>query len=242
VNDKTDLSLLQINRFMSWRDMVITPLVSGGILLTAGVASWWLHARFGFDSFLTFAAFFILQTAFTLVVLKVLRLVLPMKEGIYSYAEEPLAAFAWNLYGYLCITHLNLFYDKILLPIPFRKPFFQLMGARIGRGIVPISGQLLDPHLISLGANAHIGEDALLTPHAVTSDNRLYVKRIEIGENAMIGAKSVLMPGVRVGKGAMVNAMSLVTTNTEIPPYEVWGGVPARKLRTLHPNGGSTKT
>ncbi len=226
---------------MSWRDMVITPLISGGILLAAGIVAWWLHTRFGFDSFLTFVAFFILQTAFTLVVLKILRVVLPMKEGVYSYAEEPLAAFAWNLYGYLCITHLNLFYDKILLPIPFRKPFFQLMGARIGGGIVPISGQLLDPHLITLGANAHIGEDALLTPHAVTSDNRLYIKRIEIGENVMIGAKSILMPGVRVGKGAMVNAMSLVATDTEIPPCEVWGGVPARKLRTLHPEEGAAK-
>ncbi len=83
------------------------------------------------------------------------------------------------------------------------------MGASIGGGIVPISGQLLDPQLITIGANAHIGEDAMLTPHAVTSDNHLYIAKITIGANVMIGAKSTLMPGVTVGEGAMVYAISL---------------------------------
>ncbi|MFW5427517.1 MAG: acyltransferase [Methylophagaceae bacterium] len=107
------------------------------------------------------------------------------------------------------------------------------MGAQVGEGIIPLSGQLLDPHLITLGSNAHIGEDAMLTPHAVTSDNQLYIGKIIIGENAMIGAKSTLMPGVKVGDGAMVNAMSLVTMNTIIPANEIWGGIPARKLKTI---------
>ncbi|MDQ7073165.1 MAG: DapH/DapD/GlmU-related protein [Gammaproteobacteria bacterium] len=73
----------------------------------------------------------------------------------------------------------------------------------------------------------------MLTPHAVTSDNQLYIGKITIGEEVMIGAKSTLMPGVTIGKGAMVNAMSLVTMNTVIPEYEIWGGIPARKLGSI---------
>jgi len=220
------------NRFMSWRDMVFTPLVSGSIITLAVVSTWLIQQRYLLDSFLCFVAFFILQTLFTLIALKILRIVLPMKEGTYNYQDHPLACFGWNLYGFLCITHLNLFYDKILLPIPFRKGFYQLMGSSIGGGIIPISGQLLDPHLITLGTNSHIGEDAMLTPHAVTSDNKLYIAKITIGPNAMIGVKSTLMPGVKVGEGAMINAMSLVTMNTVIPANEIWGGIPARKLKT----------
>lgn len=210
--------------------MVFTPLISGSILLAAGLATWVLQSQFGGDSFLVFVTFFILQTAFTLIALKILRVFLPMKNGVYQYSTHPVECFGWNLYGFLCITHLNLFYDKILLPIPFRKGFYQLMGARIGGGIVPISGQLLDPHLITIGENAHIGEDAMITPHAVTADNKIYIGEISIGAGAMIGAKSTLMPGVQVGDGAMVNAMSLVTMNTLINAGEVWGGIPARKL------------
>jgi len=227
----------QENRFMSWRDMIFTPLISGSIIGLAVFVTWLLYERFSLDSFLCFSSFFILQTIFTLVVLKILRIFLPMKEGVYRYETHPIDCFGWNLYGFLCIVHLNLFYDKILLPIPFRKGFYQLMGASIGGGIVPISGQLLDPQLITLGANAHIGEDAMLTPHAVTSDNQLYIAKITIGENVMIGAKSTLMPGVTVGDGAMVNAMALVTMNTTIPPNEIWGGIPARKLKTIESSG-----
>ncbi len=218
---------------MSWRDMVFTPLVSATIIALAIFVTWLLYQHFALDSFLCFLVFFIFQTIFTLITLKILRLFLPIEEGVYSYQTHPLECFGWNLYGFLCITHLNLFYDKILLPIPFRKGFYQLMGAQIGGGIIPISGQLLDPHLISLGSNTHIGEDALLTPHAVTSDNKLYIGRIIIGENTMIGAKSTIMPGVKIGNGAMVNAMSLVTMNTVIADNEIWGGIPARKLKVI---------
>ncbi len=218
---------------MSWRDMVFTPLVSATIIALAIFVTWLLYQHFALDSFLCFLVFFIFQTIFTLITLKILRLFLPIEEGVYSYQTHPLECFGWNLYGFLCITHLNLFYDKILLPIPFRKGFYQLMGAQIGGGIIPISGQLLDPHLISLGSNTHIGEDALLTPHAVTSDNKLYIGRIIIGENTMIGAKSTIMPGVEIGNGAMVNAMSLVTMNTVIADNEIWGGIPARKLKVI---------
>lgn len=73
----------------------------------------------------------------------------------------------------------------------------------------------------------------MLTPHAVTSDNKLYIGKTIIGENAMIGAKSTIMPGVKIGNSAMINAMSLVTMNTVIPANEIWGGIPARKLKLI---------
>jgi carbonic anhydrase/acetyltransferase-like protein (isoleucine patch superfamily) len=50
---------------------------------------------------------------------------------------------------------------------------------------------------------------------------------VHIAAGAVIGAKSVVMPGVRVGERATIKAMSLVPTNSVIPPGEVWGGVPA---------------
>ena len=38
------------------------------------------------------------------------------------------------------------------------------------------------------------------------------------------------MPGVTVGEYSVINAMSLVPANTNIPPYEIWGEIPAKTL------------
>jgi acetyltransferase-like isoleucine patch superfamily enzyme len=45
-----------------------------------------------------------------------------------------------------------------------------------------------------------------------------------------IGVGAIILPGVRIGEGAIVGAGAVVTC--DIPPYEVWAGVPARKIRT----------
>ena len=44
-----------------------------------------------------------------------------------------------------------------------------------------------------------------------------------------IGAGAIILPGVRVGEGAIVGAGAVVTG--DIPPFEVWAGVPAHKIR-----------
>lgn len=61
---------------------------------------------------------------------------------------------------------------------------------------------------------------------------------VHIGQNARIGANSTLMPGVHVGRYAVVSAGSVVTLN--VPPYAIVSGNPARitgyvdSLKTLH--------
>lgn len=50
-----------------------------------------------------------------------------------------------------------------------------------------------------------------------------------VGNDVWIGRESVIMPGARIGDGAIVAARSLVTG--EVPPYSVVGGNPARLIR-----------
>ena len=54
---------------------------------------------------------------------------------------------------------------------------------------------------------------------------------VEIMEGAFIGAHSIILKGVTVGKNSIVGAGSVVTGN--IPDHEVWAGNPARKVRDL---------
>lgn len=50
-----------------------------------------------------------------------------------------------------------------------------------------------------------------------------------IGNDVWIGRESVIMPGVKIGDGAIIAAYSVVAK--EVPPYSVFGGNPARFIK-----------
>lgn len=52
---------------------------------------------------------------------------------------------------------------------------------------------------------------------------------VKIGDHAWLSARVTVLPGVTVGEGAVIAAGSVVTK--DVPPYALYGGVPARKLR-----------
>ncbi len=55
---------------------------------------------------------------------------------------------------------------------------------------------------------------------------------ITIGDGAWIGARATILPGVRIGAGAVVAAGALVTS--DVPEDGLVAGVPARFIRTLN--------
>lgn len=52
---------------------------------------------------------------------------------------------------------------------------------------------------------------------------------IIIESDVWLGCNVVVLKGVKIGAGAVVAAGAVVTRN--IPEYEIWGGVPAKKIR-----------
>ncbi len=50
-----------------------------------------------------------------------------------------------------------------------------------------------------------------------------------VGNDVWFGYRSTVMPGVRIGDGAIVAAGAVVTT--DVPPYTIVGGNPARPIR-----------
>jgi acetyltransferase-like isoleucine patch superfamily enzyme len=55
-----------------------------------------------------------------------------------------------------------------------------------------------------------------------------------IGNDVWIAYGVKIMEGLSIGDGAVVAAGSIVTRN--IPPYEIWGGAPARKIKNRFPD------
>ena len=51
---------------------------------------------------------------------------------------------------------------------------------------------------------------------------------IVLEPNVWLGVNVIVLKGVRIGEGAIVGAGAVVTKS--VPPGEIWGGVPARKI------------
>ena len=59
---------------------------------------------------------------------------------------------------------------------------------------------------------------------------------VTLEADAWIGAGAIILPGVTVGRGAVVGALSVVAANVE--PLHVVAGQPAKTIRVLTPPPG----
>jgi len=100
------------------------------------------------------------------------------------------------------------------------------IGAEIGAKTMIDMGAVLGGRAM-VGENCHIGAGTVLAgviePPSATP--------VIIEDDVLIGANAVVLEGVRVGKGAVVAAGAIVTSDVE--PYTVVGGVPARKIKDI---------
>ncbi len=121
------------------------------------------------------------------------------------------------LNGFLVATFIVLFYTFPFVAFPgFLKPFFyRLAGAKIGKG-TRIYGILSDPDLIEIGDNTIVGTEAAITGHEEVP-GRLYINTVLIGNNVIIGARSIVLPGAKIGDNSVVGAFSCVPKNRVVP-------------------------
>ncbi|HEX5853233.1 MAG TPA: DapH/DapD/GlmU-related protein [Solirubrobacteraceae bacterium] len=85
---------------------------------------------------------------------------------------------------------------------------------------------------IRMDSNASISrEAALLTATHIPDDPDFTATMapIHLERGSWIGVRALLLPGVRVGEGAVVGAGAVVTS--DVAPYDIVAGVPARTLR-----------
>lgn len=108
--------------------------------------------------------------------------------------------------------------------------YYKACGAKVGSGAQINSPYLNDPNLISIGDNVVIGGAATLNGHLVER-GELVLCPIIIGNNALVGAGVMIQPGVSIGEGAVIASRAVVPKYKQIPAGEVWGGIPAVKIK-----------
>lgn len=85
---------------------------------------------------------------------------------------------------------------------------------------------------IFIGSNVSISQEVMILSADHDLDAPDFAGRerpVYIGDYVWIGSRALIMPGVTIGKGAVVAAGAVVTRNVE--PYTVVAGVPAKKIR-----------
>jgi len=134
-----------------------------------------------------------------------------------------------------------------------RLIFYQLAGVKIGRGSrIHMWANFFQPKNIVIGEDTIIGDHCFLDGRAslkigshtaIASQVLIYnsqhdvddpdfkaiEKPVEIGDYVFIGPRSIILPGINIGKGAIIAAGAIVTK--DVAPNEIVGGVPAKKIR-----------
>lgn len=125
---------------------------------------------------------------------------------------------------------------------------------KCGKNLRIQSNVLLSPHLeigndveinenVRIRANVKIGNNVLIAPNVqLISINHEYkdiavpIKyqgekkgRIEIGDDVWIGTAAIILPNVKVSKGAIIGAGAVVTK--DVPEYAIVGGNPAKIIK-----------
>ncbi len=88
---------------------------------------------------------------------------------------------------------------------------------------------------ILIKKEAHIAHDVLISTHDHGFDyrNKPIGKALEIGENAFIGSRSIIMHNCNyIGKNAVVGTGSVVTK--DVPDYAVVAGNPAKIIKYIN--------
>ena len=138
-----------------------------------------------------------------------------------------------------------------------RRVILRVFGATIGKAVnIYPSTNIMFPWNLQVGdysclgervqvynlGNLKIGENSTISQNShlcggthnyKDASMPLIKSRILIGNDVWIGQNVTINRGVEIGNGAVVAAFSVVTKS--IPPFEIWGGNPAKKIKDRFP-------
>lgn len=133
-----------------------------------------------------------------------------------------------------------------------RKLFYEIGGIKIGEGSsIHMGLTMYRPWGISIGSDTIIGEKATIdgrgkvtigdhvdiasevmiytSEHDINDERfKAHVAPVVISDYVFIGPRAIILPGVTLGKGAVIGAGAVVTK--DVPEYTIVGGVPAKQI------------
>ena len=129
-------------------------------------------------------------------------------------------------------------YLASMLPLPqgLRASVYRLSGMRIGSNVtIDRNFQVTRADMVVIGSRVTIANAVSILGEITAVHSRLEreygitkTAPVVIEDDAYIGVKATILPGVRIGRMATVGANTLVIS--DVPPYGVTLGVPGRVM------------
>lgn len=133
------------------------------------------------------------------------------------------------------INKINKIFDVYKRTFWSSERYARSIGVKIGSGCAIATKKFgSEPYLITIGNNVQITNDVKFFNHGggwvFRKDHPDFdtFGKILIGNNVYIGNNSLIMPGVEIGDNVIIGAGSVVTKS--IPSDSIYGGNPAKKI------------
>jgi len=150
------------------------------------------------------------------------------KEGTYNYNIHDKMTFKWMMVCSMYTPFRKI--SEIIILGPFKTIYLRLLGMKIGNNTL-VGGTIKDPCLTELGDNVTIGEYAVLYAHIQDLEKESITMRpIRVGNNCVIGAGAIIMPGVKMEDNVIVAAGSVVPKNQVLKKGKIYAGNPVKEI------------
>ena len=151
------------------------------------------------------------------------------KPGIYDYNYKEKMAFKWIL---VCSLYTPL--RKILEIAPvgeMKYRFYRMLGMKLGDNTL-VGGTIMDPCLTEIGNNCTMGLFSVIYGHIHDYEKgKMYLDKIKIGNNVVIGAGAIIMPGAKIEDNVKVAAGCVVKKRQNLKKDRIYGGIPAKEIK-----------
>lgn len=204
--------------------LIMTMMWGASAFLTFVILSPYLISIFSYYGYVIAIMLFITFYGFISgLTLRFLLFFKPLKLGEFSMDDKNFAY--WKLLTNICMFgQRTLFLLSFPPMIPFLAKFF---GAKIGKNVA-IGGNIDSPFLITVGDNTVLGHGSLISGNII-QNGKIILGPVHIGSHSTLGVYSFVPPNVEIGDNVMITAGSVITLGCKIPNNEIWKGNPARK-------------
>jgi non-ribosomal peptide synthetase-like protein len=113
---------------------------------------------------------------------------------------------------------------------PLKNVLWRLLGVRIGRGVFDDGLGMPERAFVTIGDDCTFNPGSTIQCHS-QEDGGFKSDRIAIGAGCTLGVGAWVHYAVTMGDGAVLAADSFLMKGEEMPPNELWGGNPAKKMR-----------
>ena len=153
-----------------------------------------------------------------------------------SSAQAPTQSWLTIRWGFMSLFHrLALPSLQWMVPSFVGNMYYSMMGMEIRKGAQLNSPNMNDAYMIEVGSKTVIGGGAAINGHLFEKDG-IHLAKVIIGSNCVIGSGSFISPGCVIGDRAVIASRAVLPKFTIVPPGEIWGGIPARRIREAQSN------